>query len=79
MCAEDWALGIAGTSAVPLSSIRQPAREVGRAAAELLLAHLDRVGESAGSLENDEWQPQVREFQPQLVARRSTEVSTPRK
>jgi LacI family transcriptional regulator len=53
----------AASSAIPLSSIRQPAEEMGRAAAELLLAEI----------ENDAVE-QYRQvvFQPELVIREST-------
>lgn len=53
----------AASSAIPLSSIRQPAQEMGRAAAELLLAEIE-----GGT--PDEYRDVV--FQPELVIREST-------
>ncbi|WP_370616891.1 LacI family DNA-binding transcriptional regulator [Mumia sp. Pv 4-285] len=53
----------AAAAAIPLSSIRQPSREMGRRAAEMLLAEIE-----AGS--NGERQHIV--FEPELVARAST-------
>jgi LacI family transcriptional regulator len=53
----------AASSAIPLSSIRQPAHEMGRAAAELLIAEIEH--DSAG-----QYQHVV--FQPELVIREST-------
>ncbi len=53
----------AAVAAVPLTSVRQPAREMGRAAADLLLAHL--AGDAA-----DERRDIV--YQPELVVRAST-------
>jgi LacI family transcriptional regulator len=52
----------AAAAAVPLTSVRQPAREIGRAAARLLLAE---------SNEDDHRHEQVR-FTPELVGRAST-------
>lgn len=54
----------AASAAIPLSSIRQPSREMGRRAAELLLTEIE-----AGS-RNAEHQHIV--FEPELVARAST-------
>ena len=50
-------------SAVPLTSVRQPAREMGRTAAEMLLA---RIGGTAG--------PELANvvYRPELVVREST-------
>ncbi|HEV7948984.1 MAG TPA: substrate-binding domain-containing protein, partial [Glaciihabitans sp.] len=53
----------AASSAIPLSSIRQPSWEMGRAAAELLMSEID-----GGT--PDEFQNVV--FQPELVVRQST-------
>ena len=53
----------ASIAAVPLSSIRQPAREMGRQAGELLLRHI--AGETDGGV------TQI-VFQPELVTRAST-------
>lgn len=64
----------AGAAAVPLSSIRQPAREMGRAAAEMLL---DRIEEEAAQgqecFAHIDREPEVRQFRPELVVRRSTD------
>ncbi|MFB2554421.1 LacI family DNA-binding transcriptional regulator [Herbiconiux liangxiaofengii] len=53
----------AANAAVPLSSVRQPAREIGRTAAELLIAEIDDPG-------GDERRQVV--FAPELVVRAST-------
>lgn len=53
----------AAIAGVPLTSVRQPAREMGRTAAELLLA---RIGGAAGSARDDIV------YQPELVVRAST-------
>ena len=53
----------AASSAIPLSSIRQPAEAMGRAAAELLIAEIDNGAPSA-------YQQVL--FQPELVIREST-------
>jgi LacI family transcriptional regulator len=57
----------AGAAAVPLSSIRQPRAELGRRAAELLLAEIE-----AADTDGSHTHEQVR-FVPELVARRSTD------
>jgi LacI family transcriptional regulator len=63
-------IAFAAAAAVPLSSIRQPRAELGRRAAELLLAEIEAAdGEGLHSHE------QVR-FVPELVARRSTVTPT---
>ena len=59
-------IAFAAAAAVPLSSIRQPRAELGRRAAELLLAEIE-VADGDGSHSHE----QVR-FVPELVARRST-------
>jgi LacI family transcriptional regulator len=56
-------IAYAASAAIPLSSVRQPARELGRAAAALLLAELDAPGEHPAQ--------HVR-FEPELVPRAST-------
>jgi LacI family transcriptional regulator len=56
----------AGAAAVPLTSVRQPARRLGRAAAELLIAETDE------SIETPQHQTIV--FTPELVVRDSTRV-----
>jgi LacI family transcriptional regulator len=61
----------AAAAAVPLSSIRQPRAELGRRAAELLLAEIE-AADSDAPHEHE----QVR-FRPELVVRRSTLASTP--
>lgn len=55
----------AGAAAVPLTSVRQPARRIGRTAAELLIAETgdDRPGAHRAVV-----------FTPELVVRRSTQV-----
>jgi LacI family transcriptional regulator len=53
----------AAIAGVPLTSVRQPAREMGRTAAELLLA---RIGGASGSARDDIV------YQPELVVRAST-------
>lgn len=58
----------AGAAAVPLTSVRQPAKRLGRTAAELLIA------ETAGGDEPVEHQQVV--FTPELVVRASTHVLT---
>jgi LacI family transcriptional regulator, galactose operon repressor len=55
---------------VPLSSIRQPRAELGRRAAELLLAEIE-----ADDTDGPHAHEQVR-FVPELVARRSTLAAT---
>jgi len=60
----------AAAAAVPLSSIRQPRSELGRRAAELLLAEIE-ADDNDGSHTHE----QVR-FMPELVARRSTLAPT---
>jgi LacI family transcriptional regulator, galactose operon repressor len=57
----------AGAAAVPLTSVRQPAKRLGRTAAELLIA------ETAGRDEPVEHQEVV--FTPELVVRESTRVT----
>jgi LacI family transcriptional regulator len=56
-------ISFAANAAIPLSSIRQPAREMGRAAAELLLAEIENPGRG-------EYRHIA--FQPELVVREST-------
>ena len=56
----------AAAAAVPLSSIRQPRAELGRRAAELLLAEIE-----AADADESHQHEQVR-FVPELVVRRST-------
>ncbi|MFE1646921.1 LacI family DNA-binding transcriptional regulator [Microbacterium sp. P01] len=55
----------ASVAAVPLTSVRQPAREMGRRAAELLVEHI------AGSREH-----RALVFQPELVVRASTKTTS---
>jgi LacI family transcriptional regulator len=62
----------AATAAVPLSSVRQPRRELGRRGAELLFEEI----QAAESQQPHEHQ-QVR-FSPELVIRRSTAGARPR-
>ena len=59
----------AAAAAVPLSSIRQPRTELGRRAAELLLAEIE-AADSDGPHQHE----QVR-FLPELVVRRSTSTA----
>jgi LacI family transcriptional regulator len=54
-------IAFASSTVVPLSSVRQPSRELGRTAVELLLSAADGDDE-----------PRRVQFEPQLVARRST-------
>ena len=56
-------IAYAASAAVPLSSVRQPAYEMGRRAAELLLAEIE------GTAERD---PEHVVFDPELVVREST-------
>lgn len=60
-------IGFATTAAVPLTSVRQPALEIGRTAATLLLSECDTGGEHVH--ENVV-------FQPELVVRRSSSPSS---
>ena len=53
----------ASSAAVPLSSVRQPAFEMGRRAAELLLAEIDG---------GDGFETEQVVFEPELVVREST-------
>jgi LacI family transcriptional regulator len=55
-------IDFASTAVVPLSSIRQPSRQIGERAVELLLTHA----------ENPDSEPQQVVFQPELKARAST-------
>ncbi len=55
-------IDFAAATVVPLSSVRQPARELGRAAVELLLETLDRPDEPGRAIR----------FRPELVVRAST-------
>ena len=64
-------IAFAAAAAVPLSSIRQPRAELGRRAAELLLAEI-----VAADGDEPHQHEQVR-FIPELVARRSTVAPTP--
>jgi LacI family transcriptional regulator len=57
----------AGAAAVPLTSVRQPAQRLGRAAAELLIAETDHTGEPP--------EHQTVVFTPELVVRDSTRVA----
>lgn len=59
-------IAFAGAAAVPLSSIRQPRRDLGRRAAELLFDEISAVDEG-----REHTHEQVR-FPPELVVRRST-------
>lgn len=59
-------IAFAGTAAVPLSSVRQPRRELGRRGAELLFEEIDAAEGRAAHVHQ-----QVR-FTPELVVRRST-------
>lgn len=63
-------IAFAAAAAVPLSSIRQPRAELGRRAAELLLAEID-AADGDGPHQHE----QVR-FVPELVVRRSTIAAT---
>jgi LacI family transcriptional regulator len=59
-------ISFAASAAVPLSSVRQPGRELGRRAAELLLAEI-------AAIESDEpHQHEAFRFRPELVVRRSS-------
>ena len=58
-------ISFAASAAVPLSSVRQPSRDIGRRAAELLL---DEIAALAG----EEHRHQAVLFTPELVVRRST-------
>jgi LacI family transcriptional regulator len=53
----------AASAAIPLSSIRQPSREMGRRAAELLMSEIEAGGRG---------ERQHIVFEPELVARAST-------
>ena len=65
-------ISFAASAAVPLSSVRQPGRDLGRRAAELLLAEIAAV-------EGDEpHEHEAVRFQPELVVRRSTVGYRPR-
>jgi LacI family transcriptional regulator len=62
-------ISFAASAAVPLSSVRRPGRDLGRRAAELLLAEIAAV---------ERGEPHEHEavrFQPELVVRRSTVVT----
>jgi LacI family transcriptional regulator len=59
-------IAFAASAAVPLSSVRQPSRDLGRCAAELLLAEIDAADEG---VDHDH---QQLVFTPELVVRRST-------
>jgi LacI family transcriptional regulator len=62
-------ISFAASAAVPLSSVRRPGRDLGRRAAELLLAEIAAV---------ERGEPHAHEavrFQPELVVRRSTVVT----
>ena len=61
----------AASAAVPLSSVRQPGRDLGRRAAELLLAEI------AAAEQDEPHEHAAVRFQPELVVRRST-VATAR-
>jgi LacI family transcriptional regulator len=56
-------IDFASAAVVPLSSVRQPSREIGRTAVDLLLRAADGDDE-----------PHRIEFEPTLVARRSTQA-----
>ena len=56
-------IAYASSAAVPLSSVRQPAYEMGRRAAELLFAEIEGTGEL---------DPEHVVFDPELVVREST-------
>ena len=64
-------IAFAAAAAVPLSSIRQPRAELGRRAAELLLAEIE-----AADGDEPHQHEQVR-FVPELVVRRSTAALPP--
>jgi LacI family transcriptional regulator len=59
-------ISFAASAAVPLSSVRQPSRDIGRRAAELLLAEI------AAAEQDDPHEHEAVRFQPELVVRRSS-------
>jgi LacI family transcriptional regulator len=66
-------ISFAGSAAVPLSSIRQPRRDLGRRAAELLFDEIE-AGQNGGSHTHSA----VR-FTPELIVRRSTTAPSARR
>ena len=59
-------ISFAASAAVPLSSVRQPSRDIGRRAAELLLAEI------AAAEQDEPHEHEAVRFQPELVVRRSS-------
>ena len=59
-------ISFAASAAVPLSSVRQPSRDIGRRAAELLLAEI------AAAERDEPHEHEAVRFQPELVVRRSS-------
>ena len=66
-------IAFAAAAAVPLSSVRQPREEIGRASAELLISEIDSADGEAPHRHRSV------SFTPQLVVRRSTQPKRARK